>query len=133
MKVLFICKGNVGRSQMAEALFNRLSKLNHSVSAGADPGRWDGQIIHELVIKVMADLGYDLSLNRAKRITKEMVEDADKIIAICKMEDLPDYVKDSGKLENWDVVDPKGTSYEFHAKIRDEIKRLVEKLVKEIG
>ncbi|EQD41633.1 protein tyrosine phosphatase [mine drainage metagenome] len=36
MKVLFICKGNVGRSQMAEAFYNKFSKSGpRAISAGA--------------------------------------------------------------------------------------------------
>jgi protein-tyrosine-phosphatase len=35
MKVLFICKGNVGRSQMAEAFYNKLSKNEEVFSTGA--------------------------------------------------------------------------------------------------
>lgn len=32
--VLFICKGNSGRSQIAQAFFNRLSKERKAMSAG---------------------------------------------------------------------------------------------------
>ncbi|MCL5101750.1 MAG: hypothetical protein M1544_00105 [Candidatus Marsarchaeota archaeon] len=40
MKVLFVCKANVGRSQMAEAIFNKLAKgMAVATSAGVDPGK----------------------------------------------------------------------------------------------
>ena len=37
MKVLFVCRGNVGRSQMAEAYYNFFTKSNMATSAGTDP------------------------------------------------------------------------------------------------
>ena len=43
MKVLFVCKGNVGRSQMAEAFYEKYSKNKNVKSAGYDPGYWVGR------------------------------------------------------------------------------------------
>ena len=40
MKVLFVCNGNVGRSQAAEAYFNRLSKKNTAISAGINTEKY---------------------------------------------------------------------------------------------
>lgn len=121
MRVLFICKGNVGRSQMAEAFFNRFSK-HQGVSAGTHVSKKEGQSVHELVINCMAELGYDLSGQKRKQLTPEMVEEADKVVVITKKEDLPDYVKNYPNLVFWDVEDAVNTSYGFHCKIRDQIK-----------
>ncbi len=46
MKVLFICRANVGRSQMAEAIFNKFSEGNLAVSAGLNPPKeWEGKLL----------------------------------------------------------------------------------------
>lgn len=132
MKVLFVCKANVGRSQMATAFFNKMSKKHHAIGAGTHVGENEGKPIHEFVVNCMAELGYDLSKNTRKQLTPKMVEEADKIIVMNDREDLPDYVKNSPKVVFWDVEDGKGKSYEFHCKSRDRIKTLVEKLVEEI-
>lgn len=61
-----------------------------------------------------------------------MVKNVGKIIVMTEKENLPDYV-DMKKVVFWNIEDAKDKSLEFHRQIRDEIKKLVEKLVKEIG
>jgi protein-tyrosine-phosphatase len=131
MKILFICKANVGRSQMAPALFNMLSKKHNSIGAGTHVKEKEGQPLHEFVVKCMTELGYDLSKNSRKQLTSEMVKESDKIIVMTEKENLPDYI-DMKKVAFWNIEDAKDMSYKFHCKIRDQIKTLVEKLVKEI-
>ncbi len=85
------------------------------------------------VVDCMKELGYDVSKSKRRQLTLKMAEEADKIVAITDKKDLPEYVKNSPKAVFWDVADAKGKSYEFHCSLRDEVKKLVEKLVKEIG
>ena len=62
--VLFICRHNSGRSQMAEAMLNRLGKgWLKAESAGLAPKSVDG-----LVVSVMDEIGYDLSKKRSKDV-----------------------------------------------------------------
>ena len=57
VKVLFICGHNSGRSQMAEAFLNNLAAGKiYAESAGLEP-----KPVNPLVVKVMAEIGYDLS------------------------------------------------------------------------
>jgi len=132
MNVLFICRGNVGRSQMAPAFFNALSKKHKAIGAGTHISGKEGQPIHEFVIGCMAELGYDLSKCTKKQLTPKMAGETDRIIVMTEKKDLPDYI-DMRKVVFWNVEDAKGMSYEFHRKVRDQIKSLVEKLVREIG
>jgi len=117
---------------MAEAFFNRLSGKNEAISAGTNVGVNEGLGLHELVVKCMAELGYDLSKNKRKQLTKEMVEDADRVIIMARQDSWPNYLENNKKVVYWDVEDGAGQSYDFHCKIRDKIKNLVEKLVQEI-
>ena len=136
MNVLFICRGNVGRSQMAEAFFNRMSEKNHAFSAGTRALKHEGRRLSEFagnVVKCMAALGYDLSDKHPKQLTREMAERADMVVSMTDKKDLPGYARNSPKLVLWDVEDAKGRSYEFHCRIRDRVKGLVEKLVEDIG
>jgi len=134
MKILFICKSNTGRSQMAAAFFNKLSKKHQGLDAGnkvKERGQ-EGTIIHSYVIDSMKELGYDLSKNIRKQLTPEMAEWADKIIMMDEEENVPDFLKGSQKIIHWNVEDAAGTSLDFHRKLRVEIRILVEKLIKEL-
>jgi len=133
MEFLFICRANVGRSQMAPAFFNRMTKKNHGSGAGTDVGGHEGEPLHEFVIRCMAELGYDLSRNTRRQLSQEMVKKADRIIVMTEKESLPGYAKSSKKLIFWDIKDAKDRNYEFHCQTRDQIKNLVEKLVENYG
>lgn len=55
--VLFVCTGNAGRSQMAEALFKRLAGGQAAVSsAGVEP--WDH--LHPVAVRLMRERGLDM-------------------------------------------------------------------------
>jgi arsenate reductase (thioredoxin) len=131
MKILFICKKDVGRSQMASAFFNKLSKKNKSIDAGTSVGDEEGTRVNDLVIGCMKELGHDMAEKVQHQLTSKMVKWADKIIVLTEKENLPDYV-DTKKVIFWKIEDAVDKSYEFHCKIRDEIKCRVENLVKEI-
>lgn len=132
MKVLFICRANVGRSQMAAAIFNKISKNHKAISAGTHVEQREGQNLDEFVVKCMAEMGYDLSRKTMRQLNRDMVKEADKIIVLTDKEDLPDYIRDSPNVVFWSVEDGKGRPYGFVCKIRDEIKSLVERLVADI-
>lgn len=134
MKILFICKGNVGRSQIAEALFRKKFGDKHKViSAGtkiSGPEQPIGELIPQIqeVLDVMKEEGTDVSMYVRKQLTENMVEDADKVVVIMeKVEAMPDYLLNSPKLIRWDIPDPKGKDLEFTRNIKNEIKEYIEK------
>lgn len=136
MRVLFICKANVGRSQMAEGIFNKLANGKAiAFSAGSDPESYEGSRLKDigpLVVRCMNELGIDVSGKLSKRITKRMVNDADLVVSMVGREMLPGYLNDSKKLVIWKIEDPKNMDYEGHILIRNQIFNRVSKLVKEI-
>ena len=134
MKILFICKGNVGRSQIAEALFRKKFGDKHSViSAGTKisaPEQPIGELMPQIqeVLDVMNEEGIDVSKAIRKQLTETMVSEADVAIAIMVEEEvLPDYLLSYPKLMRWDIPDPKGKDLEFTRNVKNEIKEYIEK------
>lgn len=131
MTILFICEGNMMRSQMAEAFYNSLTNSSDAVSAGATAETKDH--ISKRTIEAMSDIGYDATNLKPKQLTEQMVNEADKVIYF-PSDYMPDYVKQSEKAELWDVVDPhyhKEEGMPLVHKVRDDIKQRVEKFVNE--
>mgnify|MGYP001607246946 FL=1 len=81
----------------------------------------------------MVEKGIDISNNRPKQLTKEMIDSVDMVIAMVDKEFCPDYLLASKKVKFWDVEDPRHGDLDVHRKARDEIERRVKNLIKEIG
>jgi arsenate reductase len=68
--ILFVCVENTGRSQMAEGFFRRYAPKNHEpLSAGTSPT----STVNPLAIEVMNEVGIDISRQRPKIITEDMI------------------------------------------------------------
>ena len=125
--VLFICVHNAGRSQMAEAFFNRLSQGRHrGVSAGSRPS----DSVNPVVVEAMREVGIDISANTPKKLTKEMILEADLAITMGCGEDACPVVPN--ELRDWKLEDPHDKPIEVVRRIRDEIERRVKALVMEL-
>lgn len=80
LRVLFLCTGNSARSQMAEGLVNHfLGDAWEAVSAGVKPARE----VHPLAVKVMAELGVDISQQYPKKVDEFRNADLDLVITVC--------------------------------------------------
>ena len=78
-KVLFICIHNAARSQMAEAILNKLYGDRYTAfSAGTDPTQID-----PLVVLVMREIGVDVSNCRSKELKIFKDSAIDYVITLC--------------------------------------------------
>jgi len=128
-KVLFVCVENAGRSQMAEAFANEYGKDKvEALSAGTMPANE----VNPVVLQVMLEKGFDLSKNKPKLITGQMVQEADMIIVMgCSAQGFcPAPLLN--KVVDWGIEDPKDKPTENVRAIRDEIERKVRMLLNEI-
>ena len=123
--VLFVCSHNAGRSQMAQAFFDRECSHNcRAESAGSQPAR---QLWPE-VVEALREVGIDLAGHRPKRLTVEMQLHADWAVTMgCG--DVCPYVPT--RVDDWDIPDPAGKSLEEVREIRDVIETRVKELVHE--
>jgi len=124
--ILFVCVENAGRSQMAEGFFNKYAPGRyHAISAGIKPV----SEINPLAIEAMREVGIDISNQKSKEITEDMIRNSYKTVNMGCMD------KDScptlflANVLDWNLEDPKGKSIEKVREIRDEIDRRVNELV----
>lgn len=125
--ILFVCVENAGRSQMAEA-FAKERGMRAS-SAGTMPS----SKVNPIVVELMREAGIDLSANRPKMLTNDMINEASLVVTMgCSVEEVcprPMLAKMQKKLIDWHVDDPKGKSIDEVRKIRNDIERRVKELL----
>jgi arsenate reductase len=124
--ILFVCVENAGRSQMAEGFFNKYAPGRyHAISAGIKPV----SEINPLAIEAMREVDIDISNQKSKEITEDMIRNSYKTVNMGCMD------KDScpslflANVLDWNLEDPKGKSIEKVREIRDGIDRRVNELV----
>ncbi len=121
---MFIYIHNAARSQIAEAFLNEMAAGRYlGISAGSQPA----ERVNPGAVKVVAELGIDISGRRPKRLAAEMVERADVVVIMgCGEEVCPVVPK---VIQDWRLEDPEGQPLEAIRRIRDQIKRRVEQLI----
>ncbi len=109
---------------MAEALLNKLAEGEAvAVSAGDRPA----SSVDSKAVDIMKEIGIDMTGQRPKALTSEMVEQADVVITMgCGAEVCPVIPK---RVEEWKIEDPAGKPLAIFRKVRKEIRKRVEKLV----
>ena len=125
-KVLFLCTGNSARSQMAEEFLRHMAGDKFEVfSAGIKPTQ-----VSSLAIKVMNEIGIDISKHRSKSVMEFIAQNFDYVITVCgnAQKTCPVFPGEHEKI-HWDLEDPAGAQgseeekLSVFRKIRDEIKK----------
>jgi protein-tyrosine-phosphatase/DNA-binding transcriptional ArsR family regulator len=115
LRVLFLCTGNSSRSQIAEALAERLSHgAVRALSAGSRP-----KTLHPNAVRVMAARGIDISRNETKSLDLFIRERFDYVISLCdKVREVCPEFPETPVTLHWSVPDPAvvpGTDDETYA------------------
>ena len=121
-KLLFLCTGNSCRSQMAEG-FAKYYLENYYISSGGT----NTEKVNPYAIKVMNQIGIDISSHYSKKINNKQFNKFDIVITLCGdvKDRCPIILVD--KHIHWDIKDPakyKGNDEKLikeYARIRDII------------
>ena len=127
--VLFVCVQNEGRSQMAEGFFKKYApKEYEGISAGTMPV----SEINPLAVEVMREVDIDISGQKSKEITEDMIRNSSKIVNMGCMDKVSCPTLFLQNLLDWNIEDPKDKQIEKVREIRDEIEQRVKELVADI-
>ncbi|MCV0409289.1 arsenate reductase ArsC [Nitrosopumilus sp.] len=128
-KILFACVENSGRSQMAEAFFNKYAPEKYeAISGGTEPKGY----VNPLAIQAMNEVGIDMSTHRAKGISEDMIRTSTKAVnmgcmnkEVCPTAMIP-------KMLEWNIEDPKDKPIEKVREIRDQIEQKIKELISDL-
>jgi arsenate reductase (thioredoxin) len=127
--VLFVCVENSARSQMAEGFFRKYAPRGYStISAGTKPS---GQI-NPLAIHAMREVGIDISKQRSKIITEDMIRNSTVRVNMGCMDKESCPTLFIHNVLEWRIEDPKGKSLEKVREIRDNIEQRVRQLATDL-
>jgi protein-tyrosine-phosphatase len=146
MKMLFVCRANVGRSQVAQVYFNKFSRhLSDSAGIAVDEliatqhlrGRKlkdvPGRAAEYILECIRNEFGVDITDREQQQLTHAMVDAADLIVVIAEKEQWPAYLQEGGKVVFWDIPDGAGQDDAFVYEVFTQVRRMVEQLVAETG
>jgi len=125
-QVMFVCKKNSRRSQMAEGFARALGQGKISVnSAGLQSSQVD-----PVTIQVMSEVGIDISNQVSQPLSDFQPEDYNAVISLCGCGvNLPQEWVVREIFADWQLDDPEGESIETFRRVRNEVKERVTKLI----
>jgi arsenate reductase (thioredoxin) len=128
--ILFVCVENAGRSQMAEGFFNHryAPKGYRAISAGTRPV----SRINHFAVQAMKEVGIDISSQKSKIITEDMVRSSAKSVNMGCIDKAECPMLFINNVIDWGIEDPKGKSIEKVREIRDVIDRRVREVAQSL-
>ena len=127
--VLFVCVENSGRSQMAAGLFRKYAPRDYTaLSAGTKPS---GEI-NPLAIQAMKEYGIDISNQKSKIVTEDMIRNATVSVNMGCMDKESCPTLFIHNLIECGIEDPKGKPIEKLREIRDDIEQKVRQLAADL-
>ena len=130
-RVLFMCTGNVARSQMAEGLLRHLAGDRFEVCSGGVVPSY----VRPNAIAVMKELGIDISEHRSKSVNEYLDTSFDYVITVCDYaaQRCPTFPGDANRI-HWSIADPvvigdDEAQCEAFRVARDDLKRRIQKFI----
>jgi arsenate reductase (thioredoxin) len=124
-RVMFVCKKNSARSQMAEGFAKTLGQGKIAVTSS---GLEASQVRPE-AIATMKDVGIDISDQTSNALSEFQAENFDAVISLCGCGvNLPPEWVTRELFEDWQLDDP-AEQPEIFPRVRDEVKERVMRLI----
>jgi arsenate reductase (thioredoxin) len=129
-KVMFVCKRNSRRSQMAEGFARILGEGKIAVnSSGLSASEVD-----PITVQVMSEVGIDISNQTSKPLSEFNSQDYNAVISLCGCGvNLPEEWVLREVFEDWELDDPEGKDIEVFRNVRDQIKERVVQLLESLS
>src|SRR3984885_6075914 len=144
--VLFVCTGNICRSPMAEGIFRHIMKGRRDIQVmSAGIGAMEGQAPSPYAVQAVRELGIDISKQRSRQLTADLVQEADYIFGMthshvdtvlllypsaAEKTFLLREFDDTLDIFEKDISDPIGGSYEIYMNCRDQIEQGIATLLR---
>lgn len=131
-KVLFVCVGNGGKSQMAAALADKHAGEAIEIhSAGTKPATK----LNTESVEAISEVGADMSGGRPKAVDPQLLREADRLVILGKDAQLELPADAQGTLERWVTDEPSERGIEGMERmrlVRDDIDVRVRALITEL-
>ncbi len=124
-QVMFVCKKNSARSQMAEGFAKALAPSEITVtSSGLEASQ-----VNPIAVQVMSEVGIDIRAQTSNALSEFNPENFDAVISLCGCGvSLPKEWVLRDVFEDWQLDDP-AEQPEIFPRVRDEVKERVAKLI----
>ena len=121
-RVMFVCKKNSRRSQMAEGFARALGGDQvYVASAGLE-----ASFVDPLTVQVMQEVGIDISQQKSKPLSEFQPADFDAVISLCGCGvNLPPEWLTRDYFADWQLEDPEGGDLDTFRRVRDQVKERV--------
>lgn len=124
-RVMFVCKKNSSRSQMAEGFARTLGAGKIEVTSSG----LEASSVRPEAIATMKDIGIDISDQTSNALSEFKPEDFDAVISLCGCGvNLPTEWVLREHFDDWQLADP-AEQPEIFPRVRDQIKERVEALI----
>jgi arsenate reductase (thioredoxin) len=124
-RVMFVCKKNSARSQMAEGFARHLGARKIEVTSSG----LEASTVRPEAIATMNDAGIDITSQTSKALSEFKAEDFDIVISLCGCGvNLPPEWVTRETFQDWQLDDP-AEQPEIFSRVRDEIRERVTKLI----
>ncbi|EMA44932.1 low molecular weight phosphatase family protein [Halococcus saccharolyticus] len=135
IRLAFMCVQNAGRSQMATA-FAEYERQRRDLDDAVEiltGGTRPADHVHEGVIEVMREEGFDLSERTPREITSEELQSCDYVATMgCSTLEI-DKEDSTVDIRDWNLLDPHGEDIDTVRSIRDDIHQRVVDLFDELS
>ncbi|AFZ30432.1 protein tyrosine phosphatase [Gloeocapsa sp. PCC 7428] len=129
-KVMFVCKKNSRRSQMAEGFARTLGEGKIAVTSSG----LEASAVDPTTVEVMSEVGIDISNQTSKPLSDFNPEDYDAVISLCGCGvNLPEAWVLREVFQDWQLDDPEGESVDKFREVREQVKERVEKLIESLS